>query len=109
MAVFPFAIYFCKSAYERFSMYCITVFTFFFCDMLRYVLLFHLPGNYPSIIAFWIALAGGVAFVAGLLYCVNRFSEKDSKSESKIIEVTEETKEEAKEDSETKEEKGEEK
>ena len=93
-------------------MYCITVFVFIFCDVFRYILLFHLPGNYPSVTAFWIALAGGVAFIAAFLYCVNRFTEKDSKSESKVIEVTEETGEKpeaATEDSEKKEEKGEEK
>lgn len=106
LAVFPLAIYFCKNAYERFSTYCITIFVFVFCDVLRYILLLHLPGNYPSITAFWIALAGGVAFIAGLLHCVNRFSEKD-KNESKVIEVTEEV--EKAEVSEKQEDKGEEK
>lgn len=77
LAVFPLAVYFCKSAYERFSMYCVVVFVFFFCDLLRSLLLINLPCSYPAIIAFWIALAAGVCFVTALLYIVNRFTKNE--------------------------------
>lgn len=77
LAVFPLAVYFCKTAYERFSMYCVTVFVFFFCDLLRQLLMNCIPGKYPSVIAFWIALIAGFAFVAVLLITVNRLSKGD--------------------------------
>ena len=77
LAVFPLAVYFCKSAYERFSMYCVVVFVFFFCDLLRALLLISIPGHHPAIISFWIALAAGVIFVAGLLFAVNRLTKNE--------------------------------
>ena len=76
LAVFPLAIFFCKSAYERFSMYCVTVFVFFFCDMFRFAILLHIPGPYPSVVAFWLALIIGISAIAGLLYGVNRLAVK---------------------------------
>ena len=76
LAVFPLAVFFCKSAYERFSMYCVTVFAFFFCDLLRYTLFLNIPGQYPAIIAFWVALIVGITAVGGLLYGVNRLAAK---------------------------------
>lgn len=76
LAAFPLAVFYCKSAYERFSMYCVVVFAFFFCDMFRYILLLIIPGPYPSIIAFWLALIAGIAAVGGLLYGVNRLTVK---------------------------------
>ena len=76
LAVFPLAVFFCKSAYERFSMYCVTVFAFFFCDLFRYMLFLNIPGQYPAIIAFWVSLIVGIAAVSGLLYGVNRLAAK---------------------------------
>ena len=72
LAVFPLAVYLCKTAYERFSMYCVVFFVFFFCDLLRYLLLITLPWDFASLIAFWFSLVAGVAFVAGLLIAVEQ-------------------------------------
>ena len=79
LAVLPLAVYLCKTAYERFSMYCVVFFVFFFCDMLRFTLLMVIPGNYAGIAAFWTALIIGVAFVAGLLTAVNRMTKGEQK------------------------------
>lgn len=80
LAVFPLAVYLCKTAYERFSMYCVVLFVFFFSDMLRQLLMLVIPLNCSSILAFWTALILGVAFVAGLLAAVNQLTkEKESK------------------------------
>ena len=76
LAAFPLAVFYCKSAYERFSMYCIVVVAFFFCDLFRYTLLLSIPGPYPSVISFWVALLAGIAAVGGLLYGVNRLAAK---------------------------------
>lgn len=72
LAVFPLAVYLCKTAYERFSMYCVVFFVFFFCDLLRYLMISVIPGIYASLIAFWIVLVLGVTFTAGLLITVNQ-------------------------------------
>lgn len=74
LAVFPFAIYMCKTSYERFSMYCFTILVFIVSDLLRYILLVSLPGENPAFFAYWIALVSGVAFIAWFLYMVNHFS-----------------------------------
>lgn len=74
LAVFPLAVFMCKTAYERFSTYCLTLLAFFVCDLFRYYLLVKLPGENPAVYAFWIALITGVAFVAWFLYMVNYFA-----------------------------------
>lgn len=72
LAVFPLAVYLCKTAYERFSMYCVVFFVFFFCDLLRYLLLINIPGSLAPLISFWTSLIAGAAFVAGLLIAVEQ-------------------------------------
>jgi hypothetical protein len=79
LAVFPLAVYLCKTAYERFSMYCVVFFVFFFCDLLRFTLLMIIPGDFRGIIAFWTALIAGVLFIAGLLTAVNRLTKGEQK------------------------------
>ena len=77
LGVFPLAVYLCKTAYERFSMYCVAFITYFFCDLLRYLLLETIPGEHAAMIAFWIALILGIAFIAGLLSAVNYLTNKE--------------------------------
>lgn len=81
LAVFPLAVYLCKTAYERFSMYCITFIVYFFCDLLRYLLIQTNPGDFSDTATAWssfgIALILGTAFIAGLLYAVNTLTKKE--------------------------------
>lgn len=79
LAVFPLAVYLCKTAYERFTMYCMTVFIFIFCDLFRYLLLMNIPGNHSTLIAFWVSLVAGVGTVGGILYGVNRLTKGEEK------------------------------
>ena len=44
--------------------------------MFRFAILLHIPGPYPSVVAFWLALIIGISAIAGLLYGVNRLAVK---------------------------------
>ena len=79
LAVFPLAVFLCRTAYERFSMYCVTVLVFIFCDLFRYLLLLNIPGNHSVLIAFWISLLAGTGAVAGILYAGNRLMKGEGK------------------------------
>ena len=79
LAVFPLAVFLCKTSYERFSTYCMTLMVFFVSDLLRFLLAANIPGKYGFLIAFWIALVTGVTFVAGVLVAVNLITVKGEK------------------------------
>ena len=79
LAVFPLAVYLCRTAYERFSMYCMTIFIFIFSDLFRYLLLVNIPGNHAVLISFWVSLIAGVGAVGGILYAGNRLLKGEEK------------------------------
>lgn len=79
LAVFPLAVFLCKTGYERFTMYCMTAFVFIFCDLFRYLLLVNIPGEYSNLISYWIALLSGVGVVGGILYVENRLLKVEDK------------------------------
>ena len=79
LAVFPLTVFLCKTAYERFSTYCVVFVVFFFSDILRFLLLANISGTYGPVISFWVALLAGTAFVAGLLITVNYVTSKGEK------------------------------
>lgn len=79
LAAFPLTVFLCKTAYERFSTYCVVFVVFFFSDILRFLLLANISGTYGPVISFWVALLAGTAFVAGLLITVNHVTSKGEK------------------------------